>query len=59
MTRLVPPEKLRSWCLIIRCIHQRGLDQERCLEELRARGLWLSAEQRDQAGLPPVNPEGL
>ena len=51
MKRLVPPQDLRDWELIIRCIHQRGADQERCLEELRRRGLWLSDEQRAQAGL--------
>lgn len=50
---LTPPAKLKSWALIIRCIHQRGEDQTACLAELTARGLWLAPEQRQQAGLPP------
>jgi hypothetical protein len=48
---LVPADKLKSWQLIIRCIHQRGADQARCLVELGARGLWLNDEQKAQAGL--------
>ncbi|MBB3910142.1 hypothetical protein [Sphingomonas desiccabilis] len=51
MSPLVPPERLKDWQLVLRCIHQRGADQEACLAELRERGLWLSEEQRAQAGL--------
>lgn len=50
--RLTPPEALKDWQLIIRCIHQRGEDQAACLVELSRRGLWLSDEQRRQADLP-------
>jgi hypothetical protein len=52
MTRLVDPFYLKDWALIIRCIWQRGEDQERCLEELDRWGLWLSDDQKAQAGLP-------
>lgn len=55
MSRLAHPSALRDWELIIRCIWQRGEDQERCLKELKARGLWLSSEQRPQAGLPETD----
>ena len=55
-TVLTTPDKLKSWQLIIRCIHQRGADQEDCLKELAARGLWLSAEQKAQAGLAETLP---
>jgi hypothetical protein len=48
---LTAPERLKDYALIIRCIHQRGDDQERCLKELGRRGLWLSADQKAQAGL--------
>ena len=48
---LTPASKLKSYQLIIRCIHQRGEDQAACLIELRRRGLWLSPEQRAHAGL--------
>lgn len=48
---LVKPRHLASWCLIIRCIHQRGEDQSNCLAELARRGLWLTEEQKIQAGL--------
>jgi hypothetical protein len=48
---LVKPRRLASWCLIIRCIHQRGEDQRNCLAELSRRGLWLTEEQKIQAGL--------
>ena len=51
MTALVPPGELKDWALLIRCIHQRGADQEACLAELSRRGLWLSPEQKEQAGL--------
>lgn len=51
MTALVDPFYLQDWALLIRCIHQRGDDQARCLVELDRRGLWLSPDQRAQAGL--------
>jgi hypothetical protein len=48
---LTKPRYLASWCLIIRCIHQRGEDQRNCLAELERRGLWLTEEQKVEAGL--------
>lgn len=44
-------DKSQGWCLIIRAIHERGEVQVIALREIRARGLWLSAEQKMQAGL--------
>src|SRR5690606_28636627 len=46
-------DKLPDYAVIIRCIHDRGTDQISALAELKRRGLWLNAEQREQAGLPP------
>lgn len=43
--------KLKSFCLIIQAIHERGKTQVIALDELNRRGLWLSPEQRKQAGL--------
>lgn len=56
--RLMRPQFLKAWALIIRCIHQRGDDQEHCLEELDRRGLWLTEEQKVQAGLAEWWPQG-
>lgn len=47
-------ETLPAYAVIIRAVHERGETQHEALRELRRRGLWLSAEQRDQAGLPAV-----
>lgn len=44
--------KLPSYCVIIQAIHERGPRQIAALDELNRRGLWLSADQRKQAGLP-------
>lgn len=52
-TRLKPVADLPAWAVIIRCIHTRGEDQQLALAELDRRRLWLSDEQREQAGLPP------
>jgi hypothetical protein len=43
--------KLHAFAVIIRAIHERGASQAAALAELNARGLWLSAEQKAQAGL--------
>jgi hypothetical protein len=48
---LVRPEHLQNFALIIRCTHQRGEDQQNCLAELNRRGLWLSDEQKQRAGI--------
>lgn len=43
--------KSQSFALIIRATHERGLEQWAALREMRKRGLWLSDEQKRQAGL--------
>ena len=40
-----------AFVVIIRCIHDRGPAQQAALAELKRRGLWLTAAQREQAGL--------
>lgn len=47
----IKAHKSQSFAVIIRAIHMRGPEQKAALRELSARGLWLSAEQRKQAGL--------
>jgi hypothetical protein len=44
-------EKLPNYTIIIRCIWERGESQQKALAELRRRGLWLSTEQKQAAGL--------
>lgn len=41
----------QSFALIIRATHERGLEQWAALREMDKRGLWLSDEQKTQAGL--------
>ena len=41
--------KLPNYAIIIRCIHERGSDQEAAMRELSRRGLWLSPEQKRQS----------
>lgn len=41
----------QSYALIIRATHERGLEQWAALREMGKRGLWLSPEQKMQAGL--------
>lgn len=48
---MTPLEKIEGYAVIIRCIHCRGTDQEAALIELERRRMWLSADQRKQAGL--------
>ena len=45
-------DKSQDFCLIIRAIHERGEVQRAALCEMGRRGLWLSEQQRKQAGLP-------
>ena len=42
-----------NFVVIINAIHERGPRQQEALLELRKRGLWLSDEQKAQAGLLP------
>lgn len=44
---------LADYAIIIRCIHDQQTAQVSALSELNRRGLWLSPEQRKQAGLLP------
>lgn len=43
--------RIPAWCVITRAIWERGRNQRNALKELDRRGLWLSVEQRQQAGL--------
>lgn len=43
------PERLKGWMLIIRATSMRGPAVRQALDELRARGLWLSKEQHEDA----------
>lgn len=44
-------EKAPHYVVIIRSIHERGESQKQALAELNRRGLWLSDEQKQQAGI--------
>lgn len=44
-------DKAQHFVVIINCVHERGDRQTLALAELNARGLWLSDEQKVQAGL--------
>lgn len=50
-TKLEPVEAIPAYAVIIRATWERGETQREALAELDRRGLWLSAEQRKQAGL--------
>ena len=50
-TKLTPVGKIPSYAVIIRSIHERGAAQKEALTELDRRGLYLSADQKVQAGL--------
>jgi hypothetical protein len=41
-----------SYQLIIRAIHERGIRQKLALRAIERRGLWLSEDQKRQAGVP-------
>jgi len=51
--RLSSVRSIPSYAVIIRAIHERGKVQREALEELARRGLWLTEDQRRQAGLKP------
>ena len=48
---LTPVETIPAFAVILRAIWTRGEDQQDALAELDRRGLWLTAEQKKQAGL--------
>lgn len=45
----------QDFALIIRAIHERGEIQRAALDEMYRRGLWLSDDQKRQAGLNPLH----
>lgn len=49
--RLHNVQRIPAWCVITRAIWERGRTQTAALRELGRRGLWLSDDQRKQAGL--------
>lgn len=50
--------RLPSYAIIIRATTCRGADQAAAMEELHRRGLWLTAEQKEQAAaLHPFKPQ--
>lgn len=50
-TVLSPVRSIPAYAVIIRATWERGETQREALAELDRRGLWLSADQRAQAGL--------
>ena len=51
MAKLTPVTKIPAYAVIIRAIHERGPSQRDALAELDRRGLWLSDDQKRQAGV--------
>lgn len=49
----IKAHKSQHFALIIRATSMRGAEQKAALREMRLRGLWLSDEQKQQAGLKP------
>lgn len=54
--KLTPVHSIPTFCVIIRAIHERGPTQDEAIAELKARCLWLSEDQAEQAGLPADHP---
>lgn len=51
MTKLTPVAEIPAYAVIIRCCWERGPVQREALDELERRRLWLSPEQKIQAGI--------
>lgn len=49
--KLNPVQNIPAYAVIIRAIWERGASQHEALSELLRRRLWLSAEQKKQAGI--------
>jgi hypothetical protein len=49
--KLTPVRDIPHYAVITRAIWERGATQAEALAELDRRGLWLSPDQRKQAGL--------
>ena len=49
--KLTPVREIPAYAVIIRAIHERGATQDEAVAELYRRGLWLTTDQRRQAGL--------
>jgi hypothetical protein len=55
-TKLEPVSAIPAYAVIIRATWERGAVQAEALAELNRRGLWLSDEQKRQAGLVSERP---
>lgn len=51
VVKLTPVREIKDFAVIIRCIHCRGEAQTEALIELDRRRMWLTDEQKLQAGL--------
>lgn len=51
VTALTPVDQIPAFAVIVRCCWCRGQDQADALAELERRRLWLSDDQKRQAGL--------
>jgi hypothetical protein len=51
MSGLYPVQSIPNYAVILRAIHERGEVQQAAMKELERRGLWLSDEQKKEAGL--------
>lgn len=49
-TKLTPVREVPDYAVIIRCVWCRGADQQEAFAELELRRLWLSEDQKTQAG---------
>ena len=49
--KLKPVSEIPDFAVIIRCTWERGEIQREALAELERRRLWLSKEQKEQAGI--------
>jgi hypothetical protein len=54
-TKLTPVHKIPAYAVITRATWERGAIQAEALAELDRRGLWLSDDQRKQAGLADID----
>jgi hypothetical protein len=52
-SKLAAVDRIPAYAVIIRAIHERGPNQAAALLELERRGLWLSTDQKKQAGVTP------
>ena len=48
---LLPVRSLPSYAVLLRAVWERGPTQAEALAEIRRRGIWLTPQQRRDAGL--------